>query len=89
MKGLLGRKTFLPNQAIILDPCNSVHTFFMRFSIDVLFLDKNYRVVKVLPRLLPNRITSICWGSKLVVELPSGTLELKPTMAQDQLKLID
>lgn len=88
MKGLLGRKVFLPGQAIILEPCNSVHTFFMRFPIDVLFLDKNYRIVKVLRNFCPNRISTIYWNSVRVVELPAGRLNLTNTQAQDQLQLI-
>ena len=89
MKGLLGRKALLPGQAIILDPCNSVHTFFMRFPIDVLFLDKDYKVIRAIPKLVPNRITSIYWYSRCVVELPSGKLTSADTQATDQLKLLE
>ncbi|MDP2928216.1 MAG: DUF192 domain-containing protein, partial [Candidatus Omnitrophota bacterium] len=72
IKGLLGRKVFLPNQAIILDPCNSVHTFFMRFAIDILFVDKDYKVIKAILKLDPNRITRIYWQAIRVIELPAG-----------------
>jgi uncharacterized membrane protein (UPF0127 family) len=89
IKGLLGKKVFLPNQAIILDPCNSVHTFFMRFAIDILFVDKDYKVVKVLPKLYPNRITRIYWHSRRVIELSAGRLNLSSTQAKDQLQLLD
>jgi len=89
IKGLLGEKAFLPNQAIILDPCNSVHTFFMRFAIDILFVDKDYKVIKTLPQLDPNRITRIYWYSSKVIELPAGKLNLTNTQAKDQLQLID
>jgi len=89
IKGLLGKKVFLPNQAIILDPCNSVHTFFMRFAIDILFVDKDYKVVKALPELNPNRITRIYWHSSRVIELPAGRLNLTNTQTRDQLQLLD
>jgi len=88
IKGLLGRKDFLSDQAIILDPCNSVHTFFMHFTIDVLFVDKDYRVVEILPQLGPNRISRIYWHSSRVIELSAGRLSLTNTQAQDQLQLI-
>ncbi|MDD5119827.1 MAG: DUF192 domain-containing protein [Candidatus Omnitrophica bacterium] len=88
IKGLLGKKVFLPDQAIILDPCNSVHTFFMHFAIDVIFVDRNYKVVKILPKLSPNRITSVYWHSSKVIELPAGSLSLTNTQDQDQLQLI-
>jgi hypothetical protein len=89
IKGLLGKKVLLPNQAIILDPCNSVHTFFMRFPIGILFLDKNYKVVRDISRLGPNRITRIYWHSNRVVELPVGKLELTNTQIGDQLQLLE
>ncbi|MCX5706994.1 MAG: DUF192 domain-containing protein [Candidatus Omnitrophica bacterium] len=48
MKGLFGRDEFKKGEALIIKPCNSVHTLFMPFSIDVLFVDKNNQVVKIL-----------------------------------------
>ena len=87
MKGLLGRKIFTRGQAIILDPCNSVHTFFMRFAVDILFVDKDYKVVKALPKLDPNRISRIYWHSSRVIELPAGRLNLTNTLVKDQLQL--
>jgi uncharacterized protein len=89
IKGLLGQKVFLPNQALILDHCNSVHTFFMRFPIDVLFVDQDYKVICILPNLNPNRISPIYWHSSKVIELPAGKLEATNTKVQDHLQLID
>ena len=89
IKGLLGKKVFLAKQAIILDPCNSVHTFFMHFALDILFVDKHYKVIKVFHRLNPNRITRIYWHSSRVIELPIGSLSLTHTQVQDQLQLLD
>lgn len=88
VRGLLGKKTFLTDQAIILEPCNSIHTFFMHFPIDVLFLDKNYKIVKALRNFCPNRISLIYWNSVRVVELPAGKLNLTDTQAQDQVQLL-
>jgi uncharacterized protein len=89
IKGLLGQKAFLSNQAVILDPCNSVHTFFMRFGIDILFVDKDYKVIQLLSNLNPNRISPIYWHSSKVIELPSGTLGKTNTQVKDQLQLVD
>jgi len=88
-KGLLGREKFSSGEALIIEPCNSVHTFFMCFSIDLLFVDKNYRVVKALPGVMPNRITGIYWKSRLVIELPCGTIKLSKTCENDQLQFLD
>ena len=89
IKGLLGRKVFLSGQAIILEPCNSVHTFFMRFPIDILFVDKNYKVIQAIPKFNPNRISRIYWHSSKVIELPAGRLVLTNTQVKDQLQLLD
>ena len=89
IKGLLGEKALLPDQALILDPCNSVHTFFMHFAIDLLFVDKDYKVVKALFKVAPNRISRIYWHASRVIELPAGKLNLTHTQAQDQLQLLD
>jgi len=89
IKGLLGRKVLLPNQAIILDPCNSVHTFFMRFPIDLLFVDKDYKIIQAIPGFHPNRVSSIYWKSSKVIELPAGKLNLTNTQIKDQLQFLD
>jgi hypothetical protein len=89
IKGLLGKKNFLPEQALILEPCNSIHTFFMSFAIDVIFVDKDYRVVKLLQGFVPNRISRICWHSSRVIELSAGKIKLTNTQFRDQLQLLD
>jgi uncharacterized membrane protein (UPF0127 family) len=89
VKGLLGKRVFLSNQALILDPCNSVHTFFMHFPIDVLFIDKDYKVIEAIFGLNPNRISRTYWHSNKTIELPAGKLEITNTQVQDQLQLLD
>ncbi len=87
IKGLLGKKNFLRGEALIIKPCNSVHTFFMHFSIDLLFVNKDYKIIKVLPAFAPNKISGIYWKSSLVIELPCGTINLTKTQNKDQLQL--
>ncbi len=88
IRGLLGRKELKSGEALIIKPCNSVHTFFMRFTIDVLFLDKNNRVVKTLPALKPFRISPICFKAYLTVECPSGAINTSRTQPGDTLAII-
>lgn len=88
MKGLLGKKYLGKSEALILKPCNSVHTFFMRFPIDVLFLDKNNRVVKAINSLKPFRVTPIYFTATLAIELPIGTIQGTSTRQDDILQLI-
>lgn len=83
MRGLLGRKSLNPQEGLILRPCNSIHTFFMRFPIDVLFLDKNNRVIKAISSLKPFRLTYIYLNARLAVELPAGILQSTSTREGD------
>ena len=69
--GLLGRSGLSSGEGLLLRPAGSVHTAFMRFAIDVVFLDRDLRVVKVVPELVPWR-TAACRGSRAVLELPAG-----------------
>lgn len=72
IKGLLGRKELLENEAMLITSCNSIHMFFMLFAIDVVYMDKNGRILKIIENLQPWRI-SACWGSKNVLEMPAGS----------------
>ena len=72
--GLMGRPSLAQGAGLWIEPCNSIHMFFMRFAIDVLFLDRQRRVKKVMLNLKPWRISPIVFGARSVVELPAGTL---------------
>jgi len=72
--GLMGRRDLPGGAGLWIEPCNSIHMFFMRFAIDVLFLDREGRVKRVLLRLRPWRVSPIVFGARTVVELPAGTL---------------
>lgn len=74
-KGLLGRKSLEPGQGMMLRPCKGIHTFFMKFPIDVVFLDKENQLIGLYKNLPPNRMTSIYSNAHAVLELPSGTLD--------------
>lgn len=74
MKGLLGRRTLDPGEALLLRPAGSVHTAFMHFPIDVVFVDADLRVLRVVANLRPWRIAAHR-GAKAVVELPAGKAE--------------
>jgi uncharacterized protein len=71
MRGLLGRRSLPSGEGILLRPAASVHTFFMRFSIDVVFLDEELRVVRIAPDLRPWRAAGRR-GARAVLELPAG-----------------
>lgn len=81
--GLLGRKGLETDQGLIIMPCNSIHTFFMRFAIDVVFLDKNMQVVAISQALPPTRLFFAPLRSRLVIELPRGTIKRTNTQLKD------
>ena len=71
LRGLLGRSGLSSGEGLLLRPAGSVHTAFMKFTIDVVFLDRDLRVLKVVPELVPWR-TAGCRGARAVLELPAG-----------------
>lgn len=73
--GLLGRDGLAPGSALVLKPSALIHTAFMRFPIDVIFLDGRQRVVATATHLQPFRVAWGGWSARMVVELPAGTIE--------------
>lgn len=71
MKGLLGRSELRPGEGLLLRPASAIHTFFMRFPIDAVFLDRDWRVVGIAGDVAPWR-TAGRKGANAVLELPAG-----------------
>ena len=86
MRGLMGRAGLDSGQGILLSPAPSIHTFFMRFAIDALFLDAELRVLRIVPGLRPWRAAS-CRGARVVVELPAGEAKRRGVSVGDHLEL--
>lgn len=74
-KGLMFEEHMDVGCALVLEPCNSIHTFFMRFPIDVAFVSQEGRVLEVVKDMKPFRITKIIKGARYVIETPCGTLK--------------
>jgi uncharacterized membrane protein (UPF0127 family) len=72
LKGLMFEKSIAPDTGLWISPCCSVHTFFMKFPIDVIFLDREKRVLKLCERIPPNRIGAICLAADSVLECRAG-----------------
>ena len=83
-KGLLGREALSPGQGLWIVPCGAIHTFFMKFAIDVLYLDRKKRVKKLRTNLAPWRI-SACLAAHSILELPAGVIAQSGTQRGDQL----
>ncbi len=88
MRGLLGRSSLEPGEGILLRPCSSIHTFFMGFPIDVLFCDRDLRVLSVAAEVPPWR-TRMKWRAKLAIELSSGEAARRGVTAGSQLRAVE
>ncbi len=84
LKGLLGTNSLPAGQGLLITPCDSIHMFGMRYAIDVIFLDRTYRVLKALHSLPPGTAAG-CRGSAHVLEVPAGVLINTHTAVDDQL----
>jgi len=71
LKGLLGRSSLEPGEGMLFPRTGSIHMFFMRFALDVVFCDRELEVVKVVRDLKPWK-TAAARGAKVVIELPVG-----------------
>ena len=77
LRGLLGRASLGPGAALLIERCGSIHTVGMRFAIDAVFLDRAWRVVRVIRNIRPGRLM-VCggWGAARVLESEAGCLDL-------------
>lgn len=73
-KGLLGRKHLDEGEALVITQCQAIHMFFMRFSIDVVFVDKTYRVVGLVKDIPPFFLSPIFFKAYFAVELAAGVI---------------
>jgi uncharacterized membrane protein (UPF0127 family) len=83
-KGLLGRDGLAENTALVIAPCSAVHTFAMRFPIDVIFAGRDGRIVKV-RRAMPVSRVSGAIGAFAVIEMAAGTIERAGVRIGDRL----
>jgi uncharacterized membrane protein (UPF0127 family) len=84
--GLLKHESMPEGFALIIAPCNAVHTFGMRFAIDLLFVARNGTVLKVC-HAVPRRRIAVSWRAFATIELAAGTLTLSPAEAGDSVAL--
>ena len=87
LRGLIGHQPLAEGEGLLIVPCNSVHTHFMGFAIDVVYVDRSCRVVAVDRTMRPWRMGRIHRGARFVIELPAGTVSATHTEEGDQLAL--
>jgi uncharacterized membrane protein (UPF0127 family) len=86
MRGLLGRRQLPDDECLLIRPAGSIHTFFMRFPIDALFLDRELRVLAVSSDLKPWRVAGQR-GARVVVEMAAGQASKRGVQVGEQLAL--
>ncbi|PIK14114.1 DUF192 domain-containing protein [Halobacteriovorax sp. JY17] len=85
--GLMFKKKMIGFDGLLIKQCNSIHTFFMRYALDIVFLNKEMKVVKVIENIKPWRMTLMYLKSSQVLELKSGTLNNR-LKKEDQLEIV-
>jgi uncharacterized membrane protein (UPF0127 family) len=75
--GLMFSSDMFGFDGLLIKPCNSIHTFFMEYNLDVAFLDKDLKIVKIIRNLKPWRITGLYLKANQVLELKAGALDSK------------
>ncbi len=85
-RGLLKHDGLDQGEGLWIVPCEAVHTFWMKFTIDAVFLDKNKKVTKVVPNLRPSRL-AMSWRARSVLELPAGRAAETRTEPGDQIEI--
>jgi uncharacterized membrane protein (UPF0127 family) len=88
-KGLIGESSLAPQNALWIKHCASIHTCFMSFPIDVVFVDRDLKVKAVYRELPAWRVTWPAWGARSVFEMPAGTLKSTPVEVGDELYVGD
>jgi len=80
-------KNLNKNQGFVIENCNSIHTFWMRYKIDLVFLNKNNEVVKLYENFKQFRVTPLIKNAVKVIELPAGTIKNNFLQVGDILKI--
>lgn len=84
--GLMFSKDLGGKDGLLIEPCNSIHTFFMNYKLDVIFLSRDNKVVKVFKNMKPWRMTRMYFTAAKVLEMMGGSLSVE-LAAGDQLDI--
>lgn len=88
LRGLIARSRLAPTEALWLRPCNGVHTWWMHYAIDVIFLDRDLRIVKLVENMRPFRLTAPHREARSVLEMAARSISHAQLKIGDQLELV-
>lgn len=86
-RGLMLTSELTEGAGLVIEPCNSIHMFFMRYPLDVIFLDKSGVVLFMYQGIKPWRMGRLVKGARLAIELPVGVIDRSGTEVSDQIQL--
>lgn len=89
LKGLMFTAELPRGRALVLSPCNSVHMFFMRYALDLIFTDAQFKVVALRPEIKPWRCTWLFRGAVHCIEANPGVIAESETQVGDQLRFLE
>ncbi len=89
IKGLLGRRSLPAGTGLLLKPCNSIHSCFMRFDFDAVFISDSLKVVYMIEKMRSFRISPVVRQAGMVLELPAGTILKTGTEIGDRLLFME
>src|SRR3989338_961853 len=88
MVGLLNRRSLNEREGLIILSCRQIHMVFMRFPIDVIFVDKNHKVAGLVRNIQPFGVSPIFWKASFAIEVPTTTIEKSQTQLGDSIEFV-
>jgi len=85
-KGLLGTSSLEPGDGLYIDNCQSIHSFFMQYRFDAVFLNRQRTVVHLIRAMKPWRVSKLVLSAHCVLELPAGVIAATGTEKGDQIR---
>lgn len=85
--GLMGKSELKKGEGVFLTPCNSIHMMFMKFPLDILFLDRKNKIIHITKDIKPWKISRVVFKAQSVLEVPAGTVENTKSNVGDIIKI--
>ena len=86
-RGLLATRELPAGEGLLIEPCSCIHSFWMRYAFDAIFLNRKGEVVHAIPRMKPYRASRPVFSAHAVLELPAGTIEATATRHGDRVRV--
>lgn len=88
-KGLMGTKELREGEGLLIMPCNGIHMFWMRYSVDAIFLNQSFEIVHLERDIRPWRVSPIIKNARMVLEVPENTIDTKGLSMGDKLNITE